>query len=144
MEAYGFGPTGCSIQSSTQGLSILNRYITFRGDPEVQGHGEPPPSRPGPWNTEEREKLRESILAGNRNYTQLKVHFPDRSLGAIQRQGGRIEEELNYRAWEQRENEVILHFVRNGMANRLADVLLARNEHAIGDQIRYLQTIGLL
>jgi hypothetical protein len=30
------------------------------------------------------------------------------------------------------------------MGNRLAEVLIARNEHAIGDQIRHLQAIGLL
>jgi hypothetical protein len=41
----------------------------------------------------------------------MKIHFPDRSLAAIQQQGGRIKEELNYRAWEQRENKAILHFV---------------------------------
>jgi hypothetical protein len=41
----------------------------------------------------------------------MKVHFPDRSLATIQRQGGRMKESLNYQAWEQRENKVILHFV---------------------------------
>jgi hypothetical protein len=66
------------------------------------------------------------------------------SLVTTQRYSGRIKEELNYRAWEQREHEAILHFVRNGMGNRLAEVLVARNEHGIGDQIRHLQTIGLL
>jgi hypothetical protein len=29
------------------------------------------------------------------------------------------------------------------MGNRLTEVLVARNEYAIGDQIRHLQTIGL-
>jgi hypothetical protein len=74
----------------------------------------------------------------------MKAHSRYWSLAAIQRQGGRIKEELNYRAWEQRENEAILHFVRNEMGNRLAEVLVARNENAIGDQIRHLQTIVLL
>jgi hypothetical protein len=74
----------------------------------------------------------------------MKVHFPDQSLVAIPWQGGRIKEALNYRAWEQRENEAILHFVRNGMGNRLAEGFVARNQHVIGDQIHHLQTIGLL
>jgi hypothetical protein len=74
----------------------------------------------------------------------MKVYFLDRILVAIQRQGGGIKEELNYRAWERLEHEAILHFVRNGMGNWLAQVLVARNEHAIGDQICHLQTIGLL
>jgi hypothetical protein len=74
----------------------------------------------------------------------MKVHFPDRSLAAIPRQGGGIKEELNYRAWEQRENAAILHFVRSGMGNRLGEILVVRNEHAISDRVRRLQTIGLL
>jgi hypothetical protein len=74
----------------------------------------------------------------------MKVHFPDRSLAAIQRQGGPIKEELNCQAWEQRENEAVLHFVRNGMENRLTEVLVARNEDAIAGQIRHLQTIDSL
>jgi hypothetical protein len=74
----------------------------------------------------------------------MKVHFPDRSLAALQRQSGRIKEGLNCRAWKQRENEAILHLVRNGMRNWLAEGLVARNEHAIGGQIRHLETTGLL
>jgi hypothetical protein len=61
------------VQSSTQGMSILNRYITFRGDPEAQGPREPPPSRSGPWSAEERQKLGESMLIGNRDHAQMKV-----------------------------------------------------------------------
>jgi hypothetical protein len=101
MEVYGFGPMDAKfsrVQSSTQEMSILNGYITFCSDPGVQGTREPRLPRPGPWSVEECQKLRESILAGNRDYAQMKVHFPDRSLAAIQPHGGRIKEYLNYRA----------------------------------------------
>jgi glycine/serine hydroxymethyltransferase len=74
----------------------------------------------------------------------MTAHCLDRSLAAIQRHGGRIKEELNYRASEPHKSEAILHVVRNGMGNRLAEALVARNEYAIGEQIRHLQTIGLL
>jgi hypothetical protein len=77
-------------------MLILNPDITFHGNPGAQGPREPPPSRSGSWSAEEGQKLQESILAGNSDYAQMKVHFVDRSLAEIQRQGGRIKEELNY------------------------------------------------
>jgi hypothetical protein len=46
------------VQSCTQGMSILNRYITFRSDPGAQGLQGPPPPRLGHWSAEELQKLR--------------------------------------------------------------------------------------
>jgi hypothetical protein len=45
------------VQSSTQEMSILNRYITLRGGLEAQGLRELPPSRSNLWSAEECQKL---------------------------------------------------------------------------------------
>jgi ABC-type Zn uptake system ZnuABC Zn-binding protein ZnuA len=103
---------------------------------------ERPVSRPGPWSAEEREKLRELILAREQNFVLTRSHFPERSADALRRQGRRIENELSYRTWTQDENNAIICHVRNGLIARFSEVLTARSARAIDNQIRYLHQMG--
>jgi hypothetical protein len=132
------------VQMSTQGSSIVSRYHVFRSTSEQEETIERPIHRPGPWSAEERHKLREVILAGNREMNQIRYLFPERSIDAIRRQLHRIEQELSCRSWTQDENNTIIQFIRKGYGYMLSRTLICRSVKAITDQMFYLRSIGAL
>jgi hypothetical protein len=70
------------------------------------------------------------------------AQFPDRSRESVRRAVRRINIQACHRPWENRENSILVHYLGNGIVERLPGVLIARSPAAICDQINSLRTNG--
>jgi hypothetical protein len=127
-----------------QNHSIIDRYRSFDLLPEQDTTRQHRISRPGPWSLEERQRMASLIVQEVEDLDAICAQFPDRSRKSVRRAVRRINIQICHRPWEDRENSILVHYVRNGIAERLPRVLIARSPAAICDQINFLRTNGYL
>jgi hypothetical protein len=142
MDLAPLGDRFSQFRSSIQNLSIIDRYRSFDPVPEQETARQHRVSRPGPWSLGERQRMASLIVQEVGDLDAICAQFPDRSRESVRRAVRRVNVEVCHRPWEDRENSVLVQYVRNGVVEQLPGVLIARSPAAICEQIDFLRTNG--